>query len=71
MQKKLYSIDEVIGITGLSRSSIYKARQLSLIKFRKFLGKTVVTAEDLDAFVSSLPEAELVEGPPPQRRVAL
>jgi excisionase family DNA binding protein len=50
-----YSINEVIRRTTLCRDSVYKAINEGRLVARKAGKRTLVTAEDLNAFLKALP----------------
>jgi hypothetical protein len=52
--KRSYRIAELMPITGLSRSSIFRLIAKGAIKTCKFGNITLVLREDLDAFYDSL-----------------
>ena len=52
--KRSYRINELMPITGMSRSSIFRLIAKGKIKTRKCEGTTLVMREDLDAFYDSL-----------------
>lgn len=56
MDKVAYSIAEVLQATSLGRTRVYEAIKAGKIKTRKFGGRRIVLAEDLRAFLKSLPE---------------
>lgn len=60
MSKLSYSIKEAVEATGIGRTSLYEAIGTGLLKTRKFGAKTLIMAEDLNAFLASLPGAEAV-----------
>lgn len=60
--KRLYEVQEVIAITSLGRTSIYKAIGEGLLIAKKFGKKTLITAESLEAFIASLPLLSAAEG---------
>ncbi len=60
--KRLYEVQEIIAITSLGRTSIYKAIGEGLLIAKKFGKKTLITAESLEAFIASLPLLSAVEG---------
>lgn len=58
MSKLSYSIKEACEVTGIGRTSLYEAIAAGTLKSRKFGAKTLILAEDLNAFLASLPSAE-------------
>ncbi|WFR96879.1 helix-turn-helix transcriptional regulator [Rhizobium tumorigenes] len=54
-QKRFYTLPEIIEITGVSLSTLYKLRSTGDLIFRKFGGRTVVLKGDFDAYVADLP----------------
>ncbi|MDI9849538.1 helix-turn-helix domain-containing protein [Rhodoblastus sp. 17X3] len=52
--KFLYSIDEVVELTGLSRTTIYDAISTGKLRARKCGRRTVVAHDDLMDFIDSL-----------------
>ena len=56
MDKVAYSVAEVLATTSIGRSRFYKAVKEKKIRTRKFGGRTLILAEDLKAFLQSLPE---------------
>ncbi len=60
--KRLYEVQEVITITSLGRTSIYKAIGEGLLVAKKYGKKTLVTAESLESFIASLPTKSTVGG---------
>lgn len=60
--KRLYKVQEVIAITSLGRTSIYKAIGEGLLIAKKFGKKTLITAESLEAFIASLPNKDVMGG---------
>ena len=51
-----YSINEVARITGLGRSSIYRAINNDLLGARKLGRRTIILATDLGKFLVNLKE---------------
>lgn len=60
--KRLYEVQEIIAITSLGRTSIYKAIGEGLLIAKKFGKKTLITAESLESFISSLPLLSEMKG---------
>jgi excisionase family DNA binding protein len=54
LDKAAYSIAEVARLSGLGRSSIYKAIQCGELKARKFGRRTMILAVDLSDWFDSL-----------------
>jgi len=50
-----FRIAQVCDVTGLGRTSVYKAISEGRLRARKWRRATVVLAEDLEAFLKSLP----------------
>ena len=57
--KLAYTIQEAAEVTGLSRSLLYRVHKERKIAFHKAAGRTVILAEDLQAFLASLPVKEV------------
>ncbi len=55
LPKRAYSVNETMAATGDSRAAFYKAVNDGRLKVRKNGRKTVVLAEDLQAYLDSLP----------------
>jgi len=55
MTKLALSIDEAIAVTGLGRTSIFKAIRTGRLRVRKHGVRTLIMPEDLEAFISMLP----------------
>ncbi len=53
-KKRLYSVSEAAKILGVSRPHLYTLKAKGLIRFGKLLGRTVVSASEIDRIVSSL-----------------
>jgi hypothetical protein len=54
-----YTIDDIVRDTGLKRTSVYKAIKIGALKVKKFGRRTLVTPEQRQAFIASLPEREV------------
>ncbi len=61
-----YSISQAVAATGLSRSNLYVALGAGELLARKRGKRTVILAEDLRRFISSLPafDADAAATPP-------
>jgi excisionase family DNA binding protein len=57
MSKVSFRISEVCRVTGLGRTSIYKAIADGRLRARKFQRATIVLTGDLEAFLKSLPQS--------------
>jgi excisionase family DNA binding protein len=55
--KLAYTIQQASEATGLSRALLYRFKAEGKITFRKSAGRTVILAEDMQAFLESLPIA--------------
>jgi excisionase family DNA binding protein len=55
MSNVSFRISQVCDVTGLGRTSIYKAISEGRLRARKWRRATVVLADDLDAFLRALP----------------
>lgn len=55
IKKCFYSIQEVMTVTALGSTSIYKAIREGKLVAKKFGKKTLITAESLESFIGSLP----------------
>lgn len=53
---QIYSITDVVEITGLGRTSIYKAIKDGGLTAKKFGNRTLIPAASLDAWIDNLPE---------------
>jgi excisionase family DNA binding protein len=51
--KLAYSVSEVGQALGVSRPTIYRLINAGELRAIKIVGRTVVTADDLDAFLAS------------------
>jgi excisionase family DNA binding protein len=60
MDRKTYRINEVIGATGLSRSTIYKLLSTGELRRVKVGSSTLVPAADVDALVLKAPKQQHV-----------
>lgn len=59
MSSKLaYNINEAVEATGIKRTRLYEEIKAGNVKTRKHGHRTVILAEDLNAFLASLPPAE-------------
>ena len=56
MDKAAYSVEEFLVTTSIGRSRFYAAVKAGKIKVHKFGNRTIILAEDLKAFLQSLPE---------------
>lgn len=54
--KLSYSIAEIVRLTGLARSSIYRAINAGPLRARKCGRRTIVLASDLQTFLTGLRE---------------
>lgn len=55
MYKVCYTIAEIIEATGCKRTNLYEAIKAGELKIRKRGRKTLILAEDLEAWLKSLP----------------
>ncbi|WP_416211145.1 helix-turn-helix domain-containing protein [Nitrospirillum sp. BR 11828] len=55
----VYSIQEACKIGGFGRTKAYELMGSKILDARKIGSKTVITAESVHAFVSSLPVANI------------
>lgn len=55
--KIAYTLPEAVQMTGISRTFFYKLFQEGKIRPRKSGRRTLILTEDLDRFISGLPEA--------------
>ncbi|MDR3511069.1 MAG: LysR family transcriptional regulator [Caulobacteraceae bacterium] len=69
--KRLFTVNEFCTAYGTGRSKTYELIRLGLLKARKLDGKTMIRAEDAEAFVERLPPALGALGPSPGRRRSL
>lgn len=60
--KRFYTIPEVMKATTLGRTSVYHFINKGLLTAKKMGSKSVITAESLEAFISSLPAKTKVGG---------
>jgi excisionase family DNA binding protein len=51
-----YSINETVELTGLARSSIYRAIAARMLRARKCGRRTIILGSDLHKFLASLKE---------------
>lgn len=51
---RLYSVGDAARILGVSRPHLYTLKAKGLIRFGKILGRTVVSASEIDRLVSSI-----------------
>jgi excisionase family DNA binding protein len=69
MDKPLaYHVDEAVRISGLGRSKLYQAVSSGELRALKCGRRTLIRAEDLEAFISSLPSIKGGISPLPLRR---
>lgn len=54
-----YSIHDAVQATGLGRTRLYAAIKEGQLRTRHFGRRTVILADDLKAFLASLPEREV------------
>jgi excisionase family DNA binding protein len=54
MDKITYSIDEVLGISGLGRTKIYELLKSGELPARKLGKRTLILGADLNAFLTGL-----------------
>ena len=54
-----YSIDDVIEITSLGRSSVYEEIRLGRLRSRKLGRRTLILHDDLADWLASLPVREV------------
>jgi len=54
-----YSPDEAAKVSGGGRTKIYQAIKEGKLRARKFGRRTIITADDLKAFLESLPVREV------------
>ena len=52
-EKLIYTIQDLMDATGLSRSFIYAERERGKLIFRKAAGRTVILAEDVKRYISN------------------
>ena len=57
--KRLFTIRETCSALGCSRSHLYSLEKRGLVRFGKLLGKTVVTAAEIDRLVSAVERGEV------------
>jgi|GEM_PF-3301120 len=57
--KLCYSLAEVTEISGISRSGLYRLIQAGSLRALKVGTRTVINAEDLNAWLASLPVAKI------------
>jgi hypothetical protein len=69
--KRLFTVNEFCAAYGTGRSKTYDLIRRGLLKARKLDGKTMIRAEDAEAFVERLPPALGALGPCPGRRRSL
>ncbi len=53
-----FSIDEAVKATGIGRTKIFEAIREQRLRAKKCGRRTVILAEDLQAFLKSLPDRE-------------
>lgn len=56
--KLAYRVDEAAAATGMGESTLRRKISLGLLKARKDGQATIILAEDLKAYLASLPELE-------------
>jgi excisionase family DNA binding protein len=56
-ERRLFSVRETCASLAVGSSTLYRLIAKGDIKARKINGKTVFTAEEIERFVASLPEA--------------
>lgn len=61
-EKILYSVNDALSALSISRAKFYAEAKAGKIRLRKIGVKTVVSAEDIRAYVASLP-TEILPGP--------
>jgi len=54
-----YSPDEAVAASGCGRTKLFEAIKTGKLRARKWGRRTIITAEDLKAFLDSLPEREV------------
>ncbi|RUU46621.1 DNA-binding protein [Mesorhizobium sp. M6A.T.Ce.TU.002.03.1.1] len=67
LEKKFYTVDEIISLTGSSRATIYRLRGRGVIQFRKFGGRTVIPRLEFDQYMDDLPIIPAEAQPHPGR----
>ena len=65
MEKTALTVKEACTHLGITKSSLYRARERGEIDLRKLGGRTIVLKADLEALLGSLPIAQ--RGPARQR----
>ncbi len=58
MERIAYSINEVVELTGVSRSRLYELIAAGELRTRKLGRRTLVLSADLTQWLSSLPERD-------------
>jgi excisionase family DNA binding protein len=57
MQKRAYSIDESCEITGLGKTAVYNLIDDKALNAKRQGRRTVISAGEVDRYISSLPDA--------------
>lgn len=58
MEKTALTVKEACSHLGMTKSSLYRARERGEISLRKLGGRTVILKADIEAWIGSLPVAE-------------
>ena len=57
----LYNVPEAAKVLKISRTGVYELMRKGALRGKKLGGRTMITAQDIDAFIASLPDAEFSE----------
>ncbi|MFM9903624.1 MAG: helix-turn-helix domain-containing protein [Pyrinomonadaceae bacterium] len=66
-QKFAYSVDEVSGLTSLSKAFIRKEIRLNHLAIRRFGRRILILRKDLEIYLTN--NREPLSGEPPEKRV--
>ena len=54
-----YSVDEVVGLTKISRATLYQKMKSGNLRFKKLGRRTLVLHDDLTSFLKSLDDGNM------------
>lgn len=66
--KIAYTINEACKAVGVGRTTIYQEISLGRLTAHKVHKRTIIRADDLEAYVSNLPKLAAAPSPPTRRR---